>query len=196
MHLEHRPAAIQFPFSGNALGPPVAALGYHLDFGKIGLNLVSVAHIHRGMNSDRQGRRQIDGDVAGRSLQNGVAEAAVGGDKLRGNAATAGFSARALAQVHEFNAAATALGAHRSVGQSQVDAAAAGVHVRGPVNLSQINAAAARGCLDPPLAAFYLDAAATGFQERALQAVQNDHAAAARLRPDFAFGGSYANAAA
>src|SRR5690349_14954383 len=196
VYLEHRAAAVQAAFGGDALGAVVAALRYYLDLRKIGFDPVPIAHINGGVDGDRERRRQVDGDIAGGSFQNRVAEAAATGDKLRGNPAAAGFGARALAEVHQFDAAAATLGPDRAVGQRQVDAAAARVHFGGPVNLTQLNAAAAGRSLHPALAAFHLDAAAAGLQESALQPVEDDHAAAAGLGGDFALGGGHADAAA
>src|SRR5690242_9602436 len=196
VHLEHRAAAVQAAFGGDALGAIVPALRYNLDLRKIGLDPVPIAHVNGGVDGDRERRRQVNGDVAGRGLQGRVAEAAAAGDKLRGDATAAGFGARALAEVHQLNAAAATLGTHGAIGQRQMDAAAARVHFGGPVNLTQLNAAAARRGLHPALAAFHLDAAAAGFQESALQPVEDDHAAAAGLGGDFALGGGHADAAA
>src|SRR5579871_2328720 len=196
MHLEYRPAAVQAAFGGNTPRTPLAALRDYLDFRKIRLDLVAVAHVHGGANGDREGRRQIDGDVTGGCLQHRVAETSAGCDKLRGDAAAAGFRPRPLAKIHQLDAAAAALRPNRAVRQCEMNAAAAGIHLRRSIDLSQIDAAAARGRFYLALTALYLDAAATRLQKSSLQTVQDHNTAPARLGGDFTFGRSYANASA
>src|SRR5208283_4106921 len=128
---------------------------------ELGHNVMSIAQIDTGAHGNGDIRRNVNGNVSGRSFKPGVDRGSAGFYQLYHDAASTGLDPRRGNAV-EFDSAATSLGVHIAFSGCEVNAAAAGVNFSWTANVSQVNAAATGLRLHFARALTDLNAASTG----------------------------------
>src|SRR5579864_1919401 len=142
MHLHHWSAAVQFAFGGQSFRAPLIPFATDVDVGKIRRNTMPVAHVHAGADVHSNVGCNVDGDVAGASLEVGIVTLAAGVNQLHGDSSRPGFCARRRHTV-QLDASAPSLGLDMAFGARQVNAAASGLNSNRTIEVAQINAASA-----------------------------------------------------
>src|ERR1035441_8501096 len=142
MYLHRRTAAIQLAFGSERLRAPLVAFAADADIGKIGSDVVSVAHIHTGAHVDGYIGGDIHRDVARARFQIGIVTLAARIHQLHRDPARARFSP-ARGHAIKLNAATAGLRVNMSLSGGQPDAPAPGFDLRRTANVTQAHAAAA-----------------------------------------------------
>src|SRR3984885_7004952 len=90
-NLQDGAAAIQLTVGSHRFRPPLSAFAGNVNIGKIAADAMPIGDFDLGSNGDRQIVGQINGDVAGRSLQGRVAANSRGGEQFDNDATRRGL---------------------------------------------------------------------------------------------------------
>ena len=141
-HLQRGSASVQLAFRRETLRPwPVPALARHPDIAEVRLDLVPVGQIDTGANRHRHVGRDIDDDIARRSLEHRIRAFSRRGDELRQDAARASFGARRGHPV-QLDSSSTGFCADYPLGPAQAYAAASGLDFNRAGDISEFDVAA------------------------------------------------------
>src|SRR5579884_2524612 len=183
LQLQCRAAAVQVAFRVHLAWAVVSAFRLNTDSGQIAADgIASGGHVDAGMNADLQVRRKIHDDVTNAGIEHRVAEFAVHGHELSGNAAGAGLGTHAASDLEAMDAAAAGLRTDCAFAAAgETNAASTGFDIHGASYVANINVPSTRRSAQIATDVLHVDVPAAGFNHGvALDVVHTNRFAAGR----------------